>query len=403
MDAGSSSKSRPDALSQLLHRDEAHSAHSQLDPHQHFAPRQTFRQPGSSTSSGTDADFGRFAHTASGSSSSSIAGGAMGSLSGAGSAFSERSPEQPAHRDGADIQALLSSNTLTESVSGDWQAELASHQSQPWRLSTERSLPRDPLAGSSHSHSHASAKGKGKGREQQQGYSTSGDVSPITSELIHSLSTLNVSDQTYLRTLLAQSPDQAISDYFSRGTYSDDVWGTPAPHPAVDAIMQKASAGEDGAQASAHEKAVRRLAMVARHLAAGGAQATQAARQDAADLATDSVHRQREGGEAQLSRGSSWVDQYPILAMHAPYAEYVAREAPVHPAQHQTRYPQKPGLTRHLAHARPLPPAAAKAKEEDRIEEEPQSAPALGPFSRYFEEKLRQMASLQSPWRRTVF
>jgi len=325
----SDAKAPPSAVNRLVHGDPAAAAHRDLahSPAQ-AGPSGTsgFRQRDPNALQGSDDDFGRFMQAGPSSWSRSSPGGLALQDS---SAFPGGDPlflRQPAPaspspipsagsqrdvQDGSDIQSLLSSTSLTDAVHGDWHAEAVASQSAPWRVSHDSSLPLDPAASAG-----PSLKGKGKGKAKSP---TPGDVSPTSLSLLSSLSSLDLSDQAYLRTLLAQSPERAVQDYFDRRTYADDVWGVPngptSVPKAVDEIMSKAKGG-DGA--GAREKAVRRLAMVARHLGgAEGAGAVQAGRGAGAALGAAAAG-DGQVGDTGRSEGMSWADEYPLVAQHSP-------------------------------------------------------------------------------------
>lgn len=155
--------------------------------------------------------------------------------------------------------ALLGSSTVADQIHDNWEAELLAEQAST-RSQQLAKLPVDPLATSS-------SRDKGKGRDF---VSTPGDVSPVSSELLSSLSSMDLSNKTYLKTLLAAPSGEVFRDYFSQGTYTDDVYGLPEE---VRKVLEKASSGE-GTQEEGRAKAVRRLGMVMRHLWSEGSTTT---------------------------------------------------------------------------------------------------------------------------------
>lgn len=180
-----------------------------------------------------------------------------------------------AAHDGEELSTLLAGADLVDAVDGDWERELREKHSEPWRIEHETTLPLDPFASSA---ARRDAKGKGKEREiddaspdeeQVRGIARAGDMSPTSTELLSSLSSLDLADRAYLRTLVSLDPRTAVEDYFSRGSYSDDVWGLP---PGVRRLFEKATAAQEGqGETSVEEgrrRAVRRLGMVFRHMQA---------------------------------------------------------------------------------------------------------------------------------------
>lgn len=193
--------------------------------------------------------------------------GAAASASDTGPAFAAPPPHanqldtgRSAAQDGAELASLVSGGGLLAAVDGDWEEELLARQREPWRVELESRMPLDPFASS------ASAKGKGRAMDGPDAAIRAGDMSPTSTELLSSLSSLDLADRAYLRTLLAQDPASAFEDYFSRGSYTDDVYGLP---PAVQRLFEKANQRDEriGVE-EGRKKAVRRLGMVLRHMQA---------------------------------------------------------------------------------------------------------------------------------------
>ncbi|POY73983.1 hypothetical protein BMF94_2794 [Rhodotorula taiwanensis] len=163
--------------------------------------------------------------------------------------------------DGSALSALLDGEQLTDAVDGEWEHDLR-HREAGARATA---VPSDPLARRSP---------RTATPNQDRGQYGSGDMSPTSRSLLSSLATLSLAEQTYLRTLLAsQDPAQMFEDYFSHGSYTDDVWSVDAqddkPAFVRDVLDRAAEKGKekertdvDGGRA----KAVRRLEMVLRHL-----------------------------------------------------------------------------------------------------------------------------------------
>lgn len=193
--------------------------------------------------------------------------------------------------DGDDIQTLLGSTTLSDAVHADWEAELLAEQASKW--SHDINLPSDPPASAQALSSRSDTKGKGRAF-------TSGDISPVSSDLISSLSSLDLNSRSYLKTLLSLPPDEALEDYFSRGTYTDDVYGLPAD---VQKLFEKAQSGGQS-QEEGRAKAVRRLGMVMKHLW-GGEEGSQVV--DASFVSTPSV---TTSAEQRASSAESIAEEY---------------------------------------------------------------------------------------------
>jgi len=185
--------------------------------------------------------------------------------------------ERDAAYDGAELSSLLGGGGLVDAVDGEWESELLARQHEPWRVELETRMPLDPFA--------ASSSAKGKGRASEAGPAQrAGDMSPTSSELLSSLSSLDLADKAYLRTLLAQDPTTAFDDYFARGSYTDDVYGLP---PAVQRMLDKAAQRDDRVGVEeGRKKAVRRLGMVLRHMQQAAAGPVEAAQRQTAGLSS---------------------------------------------------------------------------------------------------------------------
>ncbi|BGO90630.1 hypothetical protein NBRC10512_000194 [Rhodotorula toruloides] len=170
-----------------------------------------------------------------------------------------------ASHDGFEITALLGGNEfVADAVDGDWERELKEEQARPCRVEMETTMPSDPFASSAilanRSTRLDALEGKGKGKAR------AGDMSPTSADLLSSLSSLDLADKAYLRSLLSLSPDEAFQDYLARSSYADDVYGLP---PGVKRLFEKAAREEEGVQGEeGRTKALRRLDMVLQHLRA---------------------------------------------------------------------------------------------------------------------------------------
>ncbi|GJN89842.1 hypothetical protein Rhopal_002831-T1 [Rhodotorula paludigena] len=240
-----------------------------------------------------------------------------------------------AAHDGAELSALLAGADLVDAVDGDWERELREKQSDPWRIEHEATLPLDPFASSA---ARRDTKGKGKEREiddaaasegQLRGVARAGDMSPTSTELLSSLSSLDLADRAYLRTLVSLDPRTAVEDYFSRGSYSDDVWGLP---PGVRRLFEKATASQEGqGETSVEEgrrRAVRRLGMVFRHM--------QAAEQAGATLQTAAPATQVGQGQDAVMRDQQAQGQSHSAAYALNHTQHMTASSQfsVHPASH---------------------------------------------------------------------
>ncbi|GAA6001365.1 uncharacterized protein JCM10292_007035 [Rhodotorula paludigena] len=240
-----------------------------------------------------------------------------------------------AAHDGEELSTLLAGADLVDAVDGDWERELREKQSEPWRVEHETTLPLDPFASSA---ARRDAKGKGKERalddaspdeEQVRGIARAGDMSPTSTELLSSLSSLDLADRAYLRTLVSLDPRTAVEDYFSRGSYSDDVWGLP---PGVRRLFEKATAARAGqGETSVEEgrrRAVRRLGMVFRHM--------QAAEQAGATLQTGAPASQVAQGQDAVMRDQQAQGEGHSAAYALNHTQHMtgSSQFSVHPASH---------------------------------------------------------------------
>ncbi|GAA5839467.1 hypothetical protein JCM3766R1_003554 [Sporobolomyces carnicolor] len=157
-------------------------------------------------------------------------------------------------QDGFEIQELLAGSTLVEKTDADWEREL--FESQRRSHDVDSSLPRDPRLASSTSFARSQAQ------------HIPGDLSPTSSELLSSLSSLDLSSLAYLQTLLSLPPEQAVQRYFEAtdSSYTDDVWGIP--QGVRDEFDRFKNAGEavKNLDENGKKKAVRRLGMLMQHL-----------------------------------------------------------------------------------------------------------------------------------------
>ncbi|KAK4055740.1 hypothetical protein OIV83_000286 [Microbotryomycetes sp. JL201] len=121
------------------------------------------------------------------------------------------------------------------------QSQLANHQ-------RDSAMPRDPPASEWD-------RSKGKSRADSE-------LSDSESELVASVSSLELADREYLRSLLAQPESSSIKIYLEQGTYTDDVYGMT---PAIQRVLDQSRAGIEPTS-EGRALAVRRLAMVLRHV-----------------------------------------------------------------------------------------------------------------------------------------
>ncbi|KAM0788711.1 hypothetical protein ACM66B_002806 [Microbotryomycetes sp. NB124-2] len=239
------SKESSSSLRSLTHGT-SHSAHRDLEagPSSSSSSSTPFRQqrqwPG--PNGGTDEDFGRFAAY------QPELGGVADWTTPQTYSNQAQSGRGTAARDGEDIQALLTGSTsLAEAVYGDWQTEL--EQSHSTKHERDSTMPRDPQT------SLHAAGNKGKTRSEQ-------GMTDEEMELVASVSSLELVDREYLRSLLAQPESSALDMYLGQGTYTEDVYGL---NPAVQRVLDQAKKGTEQTS-EGRAQAVRRLAMVLRHL-----------------------------------------------------------------------------------------------------------------------------------------
>lgn len=285
------SKALPAQLSQFLHGNQ-HDAHRDYLPDQSTSSSSpSFRHPSRAEAAG-DEDFGRFAAS---SSSSHFAPSSSSPAQLASSSRYAPSSQPLSSSDGAAFQALLASTSLSEDVHGDWAKELSVSQTQPWKLEQETSVPLDPTF--DFARAPVTLSGKGKARAHDNG---GGDTSPTSAELISSLSSLELRDREYLKSLLAAAPDESVRNYLARGSYADDVYGVT---DGVRKVLDQAMEGEGAAEVAGREKAVRRLRMVVQHLWGEDEQATALA---SGAQSHSGLHPVEQGGGGQFVQ-SDWA------------------------------------------------------------------------------------------------
>ncbi|GAA6052246.1 hypothetical protein JCM3770_007398 [Rhodotorula araucariae] len=239
--------------------------------------------------------------------------------------------------DGAELADLLSAGGLLDAVDGDWEQELLARQSESWRVELETAMPQDPFASTS-----AQNDSKGKARALESAAAMrQGDMSPTTTELLSSLSSLDLADKAYLRTLLSQDPDTVFDDYFARGSYTDDVYGLPS---SVKRLFEKAAKTDEriGTE-EGRKKALRRLGMVLRHMQATdpvGAVQQQAQRMSLSDGGATQV---TEVSAAAMAQQAPLQRQQPSFA-HAHHAPLFASPAAAQ-SQHELTQLFQPAVT----------------------------------------------------------
>ncbi|BGP31097.1 hypothetical protein JCM10296v2_002861 [Rhodotorula toruloides] len=319
------SKGLPAEVQRFAHA----SDHAHLD---HLAPSSSsssfpsgstsFRSDASPSASHAESEFAKFT-------------GGVNGLAGLERSWKEEEQRETATRnashDGFEINALLAGDeSVTDGVHGDWERELEEEQARPWRVAMETTMPSDPFASSAALASRSARldalDGKGKGKAR------AGDMSPTSADLLSSLSSLDLADKAYLRSLLSLSPVEAFQDYFLRSSYADDVYGLPQ---GVKSLFEKAAREEDGVQGEeGRTKALRRLGMVLQHLRAAEA---------------------GQGGETAAVDGLSTQRQpQTFLSSHSPFTNSASS---VHPTF------ASPPSAQHTAHQssspRPSPPRPA--------------------------------------------
>ncbi|GAA5974666.1 hypothetical protein JCM5350_001238 [Sporobolomyces pararoseus] len=291
-----------------------------------------FRQTSSSTSNGTIQDeFGSFASS---SSANRITEQPFES-SWRPTSDRNRLPEREefdqtrgSGSDGFEVQSLLNGTGFNEEVDGDWERELL--ESQRLKHSQDSFLPKDPPLPSSTSFARSQA------QRVDSSSHLSGDLSPTSSELLSSLSSLDLSSLEYLKSLLSLPPEQAVQRYLDsqETNYTEDVWGLPKE---VKEVFERAKQAEGDGE-NGREKAVRRLGMLMKHLQLG----TSSEREADTSVDLKGKGRANETGlksstekplnAADLARAEwtkEWAE-YPLAASHvrSPPRSYFEKSLP---------------------------------------------------------------------------
>ncbi|KAK4056547.1 hypothetical protein OIO90_002395 [Microbotryomycetes sp. JL221] len=252
-----SSKGTPSTLNSVI-KGTSHEAHRDLDS----VSSSTTTDNNSSTGfrhqrqwpaagGGTDDDFGRFVF---GSESLTNTNASWQQSTSTLNNHLHQAHRGTAARDGEDIQALLNGSTsLTDQVYGDWHNELAEQQSR--QHDQDSTMPQDPVVARTISRTE-------KGKTKLTRFDDDSDMSTEELELVSAVSSLDLADREYLKSLLARPESTAIVDYLRGNTYTDDVYGIP---DKVQRVLDQAKAGTEQTD-EGRSKALRRLAMVMRHL-----------------------------------------------------------------------------------------------------------------------------------------
>ena len=148
--------------------------------------------------------------------------------------------------DGGDVMALLNSGGVGEGVYGDWEQVLLEDQYRKREVSDAK--PLDPPATT----------------QQDDGEQLSNHESATTDEqLLSSLSSLDLSARSYLRTLLALPVETSIIDYIHQNRYTEDVYALPKE---IRRVLEEAEQRPGVSPQDSRRQAVRRLEMVLSHL-----------------------------------------------------------------------------------------------------------------------------------------
>lgn len=190
-----------------------------------------------------DSDYGRFASTSSAARTAVLPSEFAGTWSGT---------EERQQVDGGDVMALLSSGGVGEGVYGDWEQVLQADQYRKREINDAR--PLDPPATTFNSTRNVSS-----GEAQLANH----DSTTTDEELISSLSSLDLSARSYLRTLLALPAETSIMDYLHQNRYTEDVYALPKE---VRKVLEEAEQQPGVSAEAGRAKAVRRLEMVLQHL-----------------------------------------------------------------------------------------------------------------------------------------
>lgn len=247
------------------HRDSKHLLSSSSDSPPFSTSNYSFRSSAASSSSDHDPEFAQFASSSSSQYSPLVPSFTSSATPWALFPDGQRRSQPPIHsQDGSDVLALLSTSNsfLSDAIDGDWEATLfADRGAQSWRTQQEEARPIDPLPLLDSDYirtGNGDGKGKGKAR--------AGSVSPVSAELISSLSHLDLASRTYLQSFLALPTDESVAQYLKQGSYTEDVYGLP---DGLRRLFEKAQSeeGREGLQPTEEgkKKALRRLQMVMRH------------------------------------------------------------------------------------------------------------------------------------------
>ena len=329
--AATYAKGLPQAVSAFAHAADRLTPEQQQQ-HDRVDLSSNFRADASSSSSSAS-EFSRFAQQHAGP-SSAFQGTGFGQQAAAAWERSQTGRSMPsaipaqspfaALQDGDALVALLNGyDSVVDAVDGDWERQLAQEQQQHHSSAVGSPLPTDPLASKPVPQLLDTAR-----------RANPGDMSPTSESLLASVSKLSLAEQTYLRTLLAsQDPAAMFQDYFSHGTYTDDVWTPIASGPLRDVLDR---AAQDTGKGKGKErvvddeegkaKAVRRLEMVLRHL---NGQIGSTAAAAAASLATSETRAGRLGGGGS-GGGSVENHHHPNLADRSTAADSRASDASAH-------------------------------------------------------------------------
>lgn len=215
--------------------------------------------------------------------------------------------------DGAAIQNLFGSS-LTDAVDGDWERDLFESQARSAEGAEGLHDPpasRAALVAARDMSQVRSGSDKGKQRADADEH-VPGDVSPTSQALLSSLSSLDLSTRSYLKTLLSLPSEMAIEDYLANNSsYTDDVWGLPADVRRVMDVAQKRDEGdtvEEGKQ-----KAVRRLGMVMKHL---WAEEGDAARAGGGGWAGETMATRQPARGAAIPYSAATLSEYGDILQH---------------------------------------------------------------------------------------
>lgn len=294
-------------------------------------------------------------HTSRGAPTSDLANASFGAfLAQAGppellSASKGSSSSIPAPVDGADVLAFLNGSSTGASFHDaiDGSFPTASTSKAPVRV------PNDPVLRSD---------GRLARSKASPGASSPGRLSPTSTALLASVSSLDVAQRLYLSSLLAQPEDSALPRYLDMGTYADDVWAPDEEAHLPQEVNQALDAARSG-----REAALRRLNMLRSHLGA-------------AITDTSSGRMDRESGTTSAARKAAdeQASQNQARAAEASSSATAQSDTSANASMTATRATQQHSF-QHVPHPRGYHAMALSGAMHPLERDQPAFAPAYSP------------------------